>query len=159
LTRHQLITHILQTANDVVGGSDIFWLADTTDYDKAPQKRVDGFIADGTSAPIHSLYTSPLVGWKIEDVADWMRKKPSNVSLDAHHFAILDVTARDEKRIVMCRIGGEHLKDMSDLDWMRDEAEEAAKFLYAMTAYNWEEKRDGNPGLENGLGGKPDIKY
>ncbi|KAF2113500.1 hypothetical protein BDV96DRAFT_661639 [Lophiotrema nucula] len=123
------------------GGGDVhcFWLA-KENYDDAP-KRETGKAHEGDAPPISRDYTSPFIGKKVEDVADWLRNKPDSTDLDLHHFAILDKTAQDGK-IVICRIGGPKLKDQSDLDFMRLSALDGTQFLRGISAGMWEEAKE-----------------
>jgi hypothetical protein len=122
-------------------GSDVhcFWLA-RSDYNQAPKKE-KGKAHEGDAPPIDKDYSSPFLGKKVEDAAEWLRNKPETIDLDAHHFAILDRTAQDGK-IVICRIGGRKLDDQNDLDYMRFDALEGAQLLRGATANTWEEAKE-----------------
>ena len=71
-------------------------------------------------------------------MADWLKRKPDSVKLDANHFAILDRGAENDGTVVICKIGDKDLKG-SKLDYLRFDASEAALHLGGMEYGTWEE--------------------
>jgi hypothetical protein len=88
-----------------------FWLA-TSSYSDAPRK-VEGVAAEGTEPPLPSSFKSDFFGKKVEDVVEWLRKKPKDDAIDGNFFTILDRTAKEEE-VVIGRLGGYGLEDMGD---------------------------------------------
>ena len=121
------------------------WLA-TDNYDDAPQKD-EKYANVGTKAPISSDWTSPFIGWKVEDVAKWLQEKADTVDLDSNHFAILDKQAAEDNSVVVCKLGDRELQGDS-LDYFRDTPRHAAVFLTGQEPYEWEELREGRQRVE-----------
>ena len=122
----------------------VYWLAGK-DYDNAPVKEHNKPKL-GTDPPIEP-WTSPWIGSKVEDVAEWLREKPDSVDLDSNHFAVLDARAVD-KSIVLCKIGDRKLRGDS-LSLTRHLARSSSNFLMGMDPGNWEEQFEGVGGEKN----------
>ena len=105
------INAILREAYIGGGGVPQLWLA-THCFGDAPQKPRDKRNVNlGTEGPVSETFRSPLIGKKVEDVANWLKKKPDTVDLDPRHFVILDKGAA-ENTIIVCRLGNaEHKGD------------------------------------------------
>lgn len=116
-------------------GAPQLWLA-TNDYEDAPQKLLRKANL-GTEPPVSDEWRSPWIGSKVEDVAEWMKQKPSTVDLDDHHFALLGKQAGEDHSVVICRIGDGELKGDS-VHFKRYPVEDAAVFLVGMEPYQWE---------------------
>jgi hypothetical protein len=112
----------------------MLWLA-SDKYSVAPQKE-DGKVNLGTESRITAEWTSPWIGYSIEDVAKWLQEKPDSVDLDGNHFAVLSKEAVD-KTVVLCKIGDQLLKGDS-LSFQRISARMASVRLGGMDASEWE---------------------
>ena len=100
----------------------------------------------GTEPAIES-WTSPWIGNKVEEVAEWLREKPDTVDLDSNHFGVLDATAVG-KSVVLCKIGDSKLRGES-LSLTRHSAQSSSNFLMGMDPGNWEEQFEGVGGEKN----------
>lgn len=138
LTQIQTVNKILEDAYDGPAMYD-FWLA-SKKYEDAPQKKPNE-AQDGTKPPVDPSFKSEFAGMKVEDVAEWLKKKPDSVDLDPHHFAVLDRRAEKDGTVVICRIGDERLNG-DQLDYLRFGANEASLHLGGMEYGTWEEFRE-----------------
>ncbi|KAF2691858.1 hypothetical protein K458DRAFT_286104 [Lentithecium fluviatile CBS 122367] len=115
-----------------------FWLPSSDDYSDAPKKGpVGGEAVEGAKPPVPSSYKSPFTGNSAEDVAGWVRYKPKDVELDIHFFAVLDRSA-ERGKVVICSQGGDELRDMDVLEFLRLDAEVAAAEVCTAQPGTWE---------------------
>ncbi|KAI4120332.1 MAG: hypothetical protein LQ338_007086 [Usnochroma carphineum] len=100
----ETLNSLLQKAHD---GStvDAWWwyLAETTDYRAAPQRKPDGTGQEATQTPIDPSFSSAFAGKRLEDVAHWLMSKPKSVDVDDRFFGVLDKKA-GEGKIAICRL-------------------------------------------------------
>lgn len=133
----QAINKILENAQSQPGlNFPCLWLA-TIDYEDAPKKEANKSNI-GTAPPISASFNSPFVGQKIEDVARWLRTMPDNIDLDGHHFAIIDDVSREDRSIVVCKIGDKSLKG-DEPDYRRYPAMRGSTLLRGLEYGEWEE--------------------
>jgi hypothetical protein len=128
-------------------GPPTMWLA-RPDYYAAPKKVKHKINLGESAAP--PGYASTFVGWKVEDVAAWLRQKPVEVELNEHFFAILDKGV-DDGTVVVCRIGGHELHDPDDLGFVRMDVLTGLGSLSGGPPYWFDEVK--------GLQGQAEIKY
>ena len=113
-----------------------YYLA-TEDYDSAPQKKPKGGGQEGTEAPIDESFKSPFIGQSLEDVAEWLQKRPKSVDLEGNFFAVLDKKA-ETGSVALCRIGNrEGAGDAISCVLMK--AEESSLTLAGMEYGTWED--------------------
>ncbi|KAF1988476.1 hypothetical protein K402DRAFT_391707 [Aulographum hederae CBS 113979] len=135
-TSHDTLNAVLKDAYNATG---VTWLellstssyADTIKRD--PKKS-----HPGSTAPVDESFKSPFVGKKVEDVAEWIMKKPDDVDVDSHFFAIVDRRAEKDTTLVVCRIGDKYLKG-EELSAMRFSAHDASLHLGGMEFGLWED--------------------
>ncbi|KAL9013260.1 MAG: hypothetical protein Q9173_002045 [Seirophora scorigena] len=95
---------VLQEAHDDPSVNNWWWYLATLDYRAAPQRKPDGTGQTGTSTPIDPSFSSPFVGKRLEDVAQWLKGKPQSVDLDERYFGVLDKQAEKSGKIAICRL-------------------------------------------------------
>jgi hypothetical protein len=135
----QTINSVLNYAFKGTNPVHVFLLAPIS-YDDLP-KHESGKLHQGDEPPISSDYKTPWSSKKVEDAAEWMRNIPAEKDIDHNFFAILDKSAADGK-IVICRIGGRNLRDLSSLDWLRFPAEDGALKLRVTEPGDWEQDKE-----------------
>lgn len=75
-----------------------WWYLATPDYRAAPQFKPEGRKEEGTEAPIDPTFKSRYLGKGLEDVAQWLLKKPLTVDVEGRYFGVVDKqTARTGK--------------------------------------------------------------
>jgi hypothetical protein len=115
------------------------------DYSDTPSKETKHQKANlGTKTPIAIDWVSAFINCKVEDAAEWLKKKPENVDLDGHHFAVLDEKSADGS-VLAYKIGDKDLKG-DRLDSRRFErGKRACTFLMGLEYGEWEELKGENP--------------
>ncbi|KAL8805166.1 MAG: hypothetical protein Q9182_002148 [Xanthomendoza sp. 2 TL-2023] len=127
---------LLLTAYDGSFSQWYFYLA-TASYDSAPKENPDGTPGPGTRTPIPASFTSSFVGQSVADVAQWLKQKPEEVTLEPKFFAVLDKKATEGK-VVLCRVGDREGKG-DEVSCVLEEATYSSLTLAGMEYGTWEE--------------------
>ncbi|KAL8806340.1 MAG: hypothetical protein Q9200_005073 [Gallowayella weberi] len=130
------LNDLLLTAHEGSFSQWYFYLA-TASYDSAPKKKPDGTPGPGTQTPVPDSFTSPFVGQSVADVAQWLKQKPDEVSLEPKFFAVLDKKATQGK-VVLCRLGDREGKG-NKVSCVLEEAKYSSLRLAGMEYGTWEE--------------------
>ena len=67
-----------------------WWYLATPDYHAAPHFKPAGPKEEGTEAPVDPAFNSNYVGKGLEDVAQWLIKKPPTVDVEGRYFGVVD---------------------------------------------------------------------
>lgn len=79
---------------------------------------------------------------EFDELVLWLKAKPDDVDINAHHSAILDKGAKSGKPIiVICRIGGIEFKD-DKIYMLRKEVIDATNHLIGAPSDAWVEQTD-----------------
>lgn len=137
LTNHQTLNDLLLTAHDGSGVSAWYFYLATDSYASAPKMKPDGTPGPGTQNPIPDSFKSPFIGQSVADVAQWLKQKPDDVSLEPKFFAVLDKKATEGK-VVLCRLGDREGKG-DEVNCVLEEAKYSSVRLAGMEYGTWEE--------------------
>lgn len=79
-----------------------WWYLATPDYRDAPHYTPEPPPEYGTKAPIDPNFTSQYLGMNLEDVAQWLIKKPSDVDVDSRFFGVVDKQTARTGKVGLC---------------------------------------------------------
>ena len=126
---------VWQTLNEIVYEAYtevmIYWLwLATKNYAGAPPKQ-GREVNLGTSTPVREDFSSSFIGYTIEEVATWLKSKPAEADLDAHHFVVVDKKSLSDNKFGVCKIGDERLKG-DEVECIRRDPRTATTILCGM---------------------------
>jgi hypothetical protein len=130
------------------GYAPSLWLV-TGNYEDAPEKQ-PGTRNDGTRPPIPENFESPWIRKQLDELAKWLKAKPSETDLNDRHFAVLDKGAKaNPPTIVVCRID-DHNAEGDKLFLLRKGRIEAVEHLIGAPPDVWDEwvRYKGNAEIE-----------
>ncbi|KAL8825987.1 MAG: hypothetical protein Q9170_007583 [Blastenia crenularia] len=132
------LNSLLEKAKD---GSTVdvwWWYLAKPDYRSAPHRKPDGPGVPGTAAPIEPSFSSAFVGKSLEDVVQWLTRKPKDVSVDSRFFGVLDKKAVDGK-VAICRIND--MEPQAEVAWcILKKVEESTLYLGGLDSnLDWNE--------------------
>ena len=94
----ETLNFVLQEAHDNPSVELWWWYLASPDYRLAPHFRPDPPPEEGTEAPIDPHWSSEFLGMGLEEVAQWLKRMPSSVTLEKRYFGVVDKqTARTGK--------------------------------------------------------------